>query len=190
MNRNATAPLYTPLKRGLKQMGYRVVPVPIMWNYKTISNYVDTFVPIYERKKGEHNTILGHSLAAMAAFVAAPMVKPDRLILASLSSYFKEDLPNYHRPFGKWKHENKRRLADYQTLSANDLAQQVNKLRIPTTLVYGAYEKKMYPELVARVKKTGKSIRRATVHELPNAEHPMATSAYTTGLLNVIKRLN
>jgi pimeloyl-ACP methyl ester carboxylesterase len=188
--RTAASPEFAALREGLRQYYKKVVPVDISWNRKTVSSFADTFADVYERHKGKHNTVLGNSLGAMAAFVSAPVLHPDQLLLASLSAFFKEDLVQYssvdlrRRPFA-----GKRRLKDFKHLSAKALAKEINVLDIPITLFFGEHEKKRHPELVARVKETARDVHRATLIELPNTGHSMRRPDYTTALLREIGKM-
>lgn len=188
--RTAESPAFAYLRKDLSKYYDRVVPLGTSWRYKTVSQMAHTFSELYEREKSEYNAILGNSLGAMTALIVAPTVKPERLWLASLSAFFKEDLPAYGKDLGPnvrpWL--NQRRLEDFQKLSATELAGKVSKLDIPTTLFYGELEKDAHPELVARVKTTAREIKNATLVELIGASHSMREKSYTDPLLREIKK--
>ncbi len=169
----------------LSAKGYRVVPVKVTWNRKTVSGFVEAFRAVYAREKGGYNVIMGGSLGAMVALVSAPQAAPDELILCSLSAFFGEDLGKYdeaylNRRFGH------RRVSDFKGLSAGELASQINGLSIKATLFYGQKEKELHPRLVARVKQTASELKNARLIEIPGAGHRMYEPEYVEGLRQVI----
>lgn len=178
---------FQQVRDAVASKGYRIVPVPITWNRKTISQFVEQFVAVYEKEKSEHDTVIGGSLGAMAAFVAAPYFKPNELILCSLSPFFKEDIAAYDAAYvnscRKWFGE--RRWRDCQNISADQVADQVKKTATKTTMLYGELEKELYPQLVSRVKATATRLS-ARLVEVPNCGHKMRTPEYIAGLRDVL----
>jgi pimeloyl-ACP methyl ester carboxylesterase len=165
----------------LRAKGYRVVPVTVSWNRTVMSDFVEQFVRFYHQHKGSYNVVIGNSFGAYAAFMAAPRLKPDEIVLCSLSPYFTEDLHQYKdsyviRLFGK------RRLKDFKTISANKIASEINKKHIKATLLYGQKEQRYYPNLVARVKQTAAQLNNSKLIEVPGAGHSMRGPAYIKGL--------
>jgi hypothetical protein len=179
---------YAGLRDMLASKGYEVVPVEILWNRTTMSEFVDKFVEFYERHKGAYNVVLGSSFGAMAAFISAPRTKPDQLILCSLSPFFKEDLAkaNAQQQRQVLRMVGKRRLANFKTLSADDIAMQVNATNTPALMLYGEEEKTAVPHLVVRVKDTAAKLNTASLHEIPGAPHSMRHPAYTAGIAKVL----
>lgn len=124
----------------------------------------------------------------MAAFVAAPRIRPDELVLCSLSAFFTEDLSTYSKEqaqhYRKWLGE--RRWRDCQSLSANEIADQIKEVGIKTNILYGELENDMYPQLVSRVKDTAAKLD-AHLVEIPNCGHKMRTPEYIAGLCDVVR---
>lgn len=187
LGRTAASENYAELRDMLAGKGYHVVPVDIFWNRTVMSDFVDKFVALYQQKKGTHNIVIGNSFGAMAAFIAAPQVKPDKLVLCSLSPFFQEDLRNIpDEEVLRMIMIGKRRLADFRTISANDIAAQVNAANIPAVLLYGKKEQAKYPHLVARVKDTARQLEDAQLIQIPGAAHKMREPHYLAGLQKVV----
>ncbi len=177
MNRSAEDAKYSDLRGAIASKGYRVVPVPFFWNYKTVAQYVEKFIPFYDKHKSEHNTIIGNSYGAMVAFLAAPKLKPDKILLCSLSPFFKEDqdkttLKYRLRRFGK------RREKAMGSLSATQTAKAINQTNTKIIMLYGEQEKTLYPELVQRASHTNKELENARLIEIAGAPHSFNDPAY------------
>jgi len=185
-NSTAADANFKSLRDMLSEHDYRVLPAPMMWNGQTLTSYVAKFVQFYELEKGTQNMLMGGSFGAMASFIAAPLVKPDHLVLCSLSAFFREDLSNYDKQylinmFGS------RRAEDLRTHSAPAIASQVMQAKVNTTMVYGEKEKVMYPHLVARVRDTAAALHTSPI-ELSGAGHKMREPEYVAGLKSVLTR--
>lgn len=181
MSISAADEKYEELRNAVASKGYKVIPVPFHWNYTTVSEYVDKFIPFYEENKGTHNTVVGNSYGAMVAFLSAPIVQPDRVLCCSLSPYFKEDWGKTTEEY-RVKRFGKRRNNAQKYLSAKETAREINRRKIPLVLLYGEQEKELYPELVARIKETANDLNDCEVVEVPDAPHPFRDPAYIKGI--------
>lgn len=180
----AADPEFDDLRRMLGSKGYNVVPVPLMWDGQTLTSYVTQLAAFYQANKSTHNTLMGGSLGAMASFIAAPFLRPDALVLCSLSAFFSEDLHLYGSQelasrFGPAC------AGDLRLHSATAIAGQVLRLGITTTLLYGELEKTIFPNLVNRVYETAAALGTVPV-EIPGAAHKMREPAYVAGLSQVL----
>lgn len=187
MNRTAADKKYDDLRKAIVSKGNKVVPVPFAWNHTTVAQYVDKFVDFYNRHKSNQNIIVGNSYGAMVAFLAAPKVKPDRIILCSLSPYFKEDKDKTTEKY-RIKKFGKRRNKAMKQLSAEQTANEINKTNIRVTLLYGEQEKIHVPFLVERVKSTARDLENAELIEVPDASHPFHGPAYIKGIKSVLTK--
>lgn len=185
MNQCAADPKYAPLREAVAAQDYNVVPVPFTWNHKTIEQYVELFVDFYEKNKGDYNVVIGNSYGAMVAFLSAPKVRPNRLLLCSLSPFFKEDASKTTLEF-RLAWFGKRREAAMQSLSAKETAKLLNQTNIDVTLLYGEQEKEMYPHLVERVKDTARDLKAAQLVEVAGAPHSSRDPAYIKGIAAVL----
>ena len=144
-----TAKNFVWLKEFLAGRGFKVIVIPVRWNYRTMPDWVKEFIAVYDTNKTDANYILGFSYGAVIAFLAANTVKPEKIFLCSLSSDFKEDIPSMK----KWikNYIGKRRIAEATKISAKDYA---SKLEIPSVVFYGEAEGRQYPQLKIRCEET------------------------------------
>ena len=181
MNITAADPKYATLRKHIAAKGYRVVPVPFTWNHRTVPQYVDLFVKFYEKNKGEYNLLVGNSYGAMVSFLAAPKIKPDHILLCSLSPFFAEDKDKTAVTY-RIKRFGKRREQAMKQLSATKTATAVNRTGTRVTLLYGEKEKEMYPELVERVKSTARALNDNILIEVADAPHSFRDPCYIRGI--------
>ena len=174
---------YSHIRGLIHDAGYDPVPVPWMWNYKTMSQYSDEFVRFFLENKGSYNVIIGHSFGAAAAFVSASRCRPDQLILCSLSAYFQEDLPKYNKRDWIYTHMGKRRHQDFETLSAKKIAEEIVAKRIHTRLMCGWLEEQVFPHLYERVIETSEGLNIKPIL-IPDADHTIHSPQY----MNAIKK--
>lgn len=168
-----TAKDFVWLKEFLADRGFKVVIVPIKWNYRTMSDWVEEFIAIYNANKTEDNYILGFSYGAVIAFLSANTVKPKKILLCSLSSDFKEDIPSMQ----KWirNYVGKKRMAEMCKISAVDTAK---KLKIPSVVFYGDVEGRRYPQLKIRCEETTKIACNSKLVIVKDAPHDIAHPNY------------
>lgn len=186
LNRTAAHNQYKDLRNAISAKGYEAVPVDIDWKYRTMSRFVKEFKELYREQAGEYNIIIGNSFGAMAAMIVAPELRPDKIILCSLSPFFQEDIPRFQPPEKLTNWFGQRRVSDFRTISAKAIANQINKTNVVTILFYGEHEKKMYKKLVERVISTAKDLKDAQISEIPNAPHSFHDQDYTRAITEVI----
>ena len=159
-------PQYKWMKSFFERHVFRVRPVPILWNYRVMSDYVDEFEKYYRKHKTAKNYVLGFSFGAMIAFISAQKILPDKLYLCSLSPYFKEDLhtlkPYWERLIGS------HRLQDFQKFTAKKIGKA---LTVTTTIFYGEREAKKYPQIKVRCRETARYIKNANLVVVEDAPH-------------------
>lgn len=154
----AADPDYSHIRDLIYDAGYEPVPVPWMWNYKTMSQYSNEFVKFFLENKGSYNAVIGHSFGAVAAFVSASRCLPDQLILCSLSAYFQEDLPKYNKSDWIYNRMGKRRHQDFKSLCAKTIAEEIEAKNINTKVMCGELERQVFPRLYERVLETSKDL--------------------------------
>lgn len=175
-------PAYSKIAGYFKHNGIRPVIVEIDWKYKSMSEYVEQFQQIYLKTKLSGNVyFFGFSYGAMIAFVSSVRLKPKAQILCSLSPFFKEDI----RDMREWwkKATGKKRLADLQRISFNDLAKQVSS---KTILLAGAKEVK---EVAKRVGEANRRIRNSRVAIVFGAKHSVQQKEYLAEIKKTIDGL-
>ncbi len=147
---------YPRIIRIMESAGFKVIPIKINWKHKVMSDYVKQFEEQYgsTHNRGNEVYILGFSFGAMVAFIAAAtFAEPHALFLCSLSPYFKEDLNHIEK---SWKKDiGKKRVADFEKLSFNNLADQIT---CKTYLLAGTKETDKYPDLKRRIEEANQKV--------------------------------
>lgn len=173
---------YDKLKKYFEQKGFRVIVVPITWRWKVMSDYVKQFEQIYTKNRGNENIVLGFSFGAMIALISAKNLQPDRLILCSLSPYFKED----HKDLKWWWKGvvGVNRMTDFKKYSANALAKQV---KAPTMMFYGSVEGIKHPMMKKRIVAVAKLIPGTKVIVVSEAPHDIGHPEYFKAICEHVK---
>ena len=176
---------YELLAKGLKSKNYNVVPVGIKWRRKTPSEYVKEFEAFYKKHKAKESIVIGNSFGAVIAFLSAASLKPNVIYLCSLSPFFKEDKGKFPDKYVV-NHFGKRRAEDLWSYSANKIADDINKTKVKTFVLYGQKEHKTSPNLVARAKDTAKRVKDSSLTEIPNAPHDLEDKVYSSALVSML----
>ena|ERR1017187_1919598 len=164
-----------------RQHGYEPEFLPITWKYRTISQWVEEIEHKLSKSDIQDSLLSGFSFGAMIALAVAAKTSPKTLLLFSLSPYFKEDMPLPHS-HAVWT--GKRRVADFQKLSFDQLAQQIH---CPTTFFLGSIEKEKYGDKrssEARGKINGSKLVIAT-----GAGHDITHPGYQAAIKRALERL-
>jgi len=164
---------YTSLKKFFERKGYCVKLVPITWNYRTMTDYIQQFEDFYSKHKTEKNHVLGFSYGAVIAFSSAEKLGVDRLYLCSLSPDFCEDVTDIQ----EWmkKYIGVRRLKDCLGRSGRELAK---RLSVPTVILYGDKEAIDFPKIKIRAIETKELAKNVKVIEVEGAPHDISFPAY------------
>jgi len=161
----------------VKNRGWKIVKVPVVWNYNTLSTNAKNFIDFYNAHKTEENQILGFSYGAVITLLVASILSPDKIYLCSLSPDFKEDekeMPKWLRTYIGIK-----RQKDVLTRSAIVLAK---KLLVPTAIFYGELEGVEYPPLRRRSEDTFKYAKNSTLVVIPYSQHKIDSVEYMDAL--------
>lgn len=161
--------------------GYLVKTVPITWNYKTVSDYIDEFESFYSKHKSEDNYLFGFSYGAVIAFSCAEKLRPKKIHLCSLSPDFKEDVKGIE----DWiqKYIGKRRLEDCKKRSGVRIAKS---LTIPTVIFYGEKEVAEFPQMKKRILETERLAKNVKVIAVKEAPHDISFPAYQNAIIKII----
>ena len=175
----ATDTMFVWLRKFLTEKGFDVVLVPITWERRVMSNYIEEFEEIFNKNKGNENYILGFSYGSVITFAIAEKLKPKKIFLCSLSPDFKEDLKNEKQ----WilNYIGKKRTVDALTRSGIALARS---LTIPSVVFYGEKEGKQYPKLKKRCGETVRLAKNARLVVVKDSPHNLAHPEY----INAIKQ--
>ncbi|MCW1908310.1 MAG: alpha/beta hydrolase [Candidatus Saccharibacteria bacterium] len=183
----ARHPMFQPLKNDLEHLGYTFIPVDISWKQMTHSRYIKQFVAQYSHLKSESNIVIGNSFGAVVALLAADIFKPDRLVLCSLSPFFKESLSNrttYDYAVGRF---GKRRVEDLKKYSIKEIASVMNLSATKIDFLYGEYEKEEYPLLVDFTQKYNELFLNSGTSEVKSAPHSLKNPYYQKFVVELLK---
>lgn len=180
----ATGKGFTWLRQYLQKKNFNVIPVPINWPRRVMSDYIEDFKSCYQKNKSQPNYILGFSYGAVIAFSTASELNPDKIFLCSLSPDFKEDL-SAMKPDMK-KYIGRKRLKDSSSRSGKKIAQE---LKVPSIIFYGEKEGKQYPQLKLRCEETVKLAKDSKLVVVQKSPHKIDTPAYVKSIKNELENL-
>lgn len=178
----------------LKQRGYNKIanffeerdiePIHVKIDWKKtsperFSDYAKQFVDLYKKPKGVKVYILGFSYGATIAFLTAAKLKPDALILCSLSPYFKEDLGDLKASWVRWFRKNFIE-SDYS------FAKLAPKVKSPTYLIVGDKEDKA---CLVRARDAKKKLPDSSLSIAKGAEHKIGQEEYLVAVKRVISKI-
>ena len=174
-------PAYRKIASFFRLRGIKPISIDIKWKYRTMIDYVGEFMGKY-KEFDDNNEIyfLGFSLGAMISFISAVELKPNKIILCSLSPWFKENLPDIPK---KWKRNFKRRVDVFKELSFNEIS---NKINSKVILLVGDKER---PLAIKRAKDAHRRLRGSKLIMIKGAEHDIGQKEYLKTLEKVISKL-
>lgn len=172
------------LERFLKGRGFTVVKVPITWERRTMSDYVEDFIEVYKKHQTKENYVLGFSYGAVIALLSANAVKPNKIYLCSLSPDFKEDV-SVMMPWLK-KYVGKRRIAYSLKTSGKDAAKN---LKVPSVVFYGEAEAEHYPQTKVRCEETSRLAARSKLVVVEESPHRIDFPAYQAAIIKEVRGL-
>lgn len=153
--------------------------IRIGWKNRTVSSYIKNVLKIISPARFTY--VLGFSMGAMVAAIAASQIKIDQLFLCSLSPYFKDDLSHLtqedQRTLGK------RRVSDFKKYSFPAIAQRI---RCSTTIFEGSGELSV---LRKRCEIASHEIQNAKLIQISNAGHSISNPHYRDAIASAIQQL-
>lgn len=172
------------LRDYLKKKGFNVIPVPIKWSRRVMSDYISDFRKCYLKNKTDINYVLGFSYGAIVTLTTANELQPDKIFLCSLSPEFSEDIG----PMKSWhkKLVGKRRLIDSNTRSGKKLARE---LMVPSVVCYGEKEGKQYPQLKIRCEETVHLAKNSKLVVVPKSPHQLDNPEYVKKIIEQLDLL-
>ncbi len=178
---------YDYLANGLQKLGYEIVRVDINWKRKDHDRYVGELAKVFTANSGETNILIGNSFGALAALLFAAKRPINRLVLCSLSPFFKETLSSEsgmkyaEHKFGRFRADN---LAQY---SIKDISSAVNSSGSQVDFIYGELEKQSVPFLVDFTKEVAPLFNDSKIYEASSAPHSLSNVCYQEAVLNLLK---
>lgn len=141
---------------------------------------------VEQSRAGKYDGILiGHSLGALAALSVVDAMPVRHLVLCSPSALFSEDISTNVNP-ATIQRIGEKRAHELMGFSANEAASSVSQLGIPTTVLFGEKERKLYPQLVARSEQLAATIVGAELVEIAGAAHFIGENPYAYELARVV----
>lgn len=129
--------------------------------------------------------LIGHSLGALAALSIVDTMPVRHLILCSPSALFAEDIhSNFDPAVGRRIGE--KRVQELASFSAAEAVTSVNRLGIPTTVLFGERERDLHPQVVSRSEKLAARIADAALIEVAGAAHFIGENPYALELARVV----
>jgi pimeloyl-ACP methyl ester carboxylesterase len=132
--------------------------------------------------------LIGHSLGALAALSVVDAMPVRHLILCSPSALFAEDIRSNLNPLVS-RRIGEKRVQELASFSAAEAVSSVNRLGIPTTVLFGERERELHPQLVARSGKLAARIAGATLVEVAGAAHFIGENPYALELARVVSNI-
>ena len=155
-----------------ESLGYEPHFVPVKWKYRTIDNWVKEVESKIPQKELENSLLSGFSFGSIIALSLAAKTNPKKLLLFSLSPYFKEDFPLPEK-YAEWA--GKRRIENFKKISMNELA---SKISCPTIIFIGKEEIEKYKDMDSRSSKAHKRIRHSKLIVVKDADHDVGHPNY------------
>jgi len=85
---------YTMLKKELGGLGYKIIFHTPKWKRNTVQKWLSDFDKFFQKYKKRKPIVLGFSFGAYVALLSATKFIFSKLILCSLSPYFKDNIKN------------------------------------------------------------------------------------------------
>lgn len=172
---------YKRLVAFLRGKGLVVVPVPIHWQNRTLSQNAQEFVSFYHAHKSKENYILGFSFGAVIALMTANETKPQGLYLCSTSPIFAEDLASM--PSWLKRYMGTRRLAHAASISYKKLSKNI---KARSVVFFGEREAAEMPSIKLRSMAIARSIKGSRVVVATGASHAINSSEYLAAIMSEV----
>ncbi len=175
-------PVYKRIAKAFAERGIEPVQITIDWHHQKpakFSDYVKQFLQQRKKVKNAEVYVLGFSFGAMIAFLSAARIKPDVLILCSLSPYFLEDHKKLKPDWLKWWQKS---IADSDYLFS-DLAPGITA---KTYLIVGDQESQ---SCLTRARQAKKQIANSKLIYARGAKHRMRQKEYFKTVKDLISKI-
>ena len=159
-----------------KKLGYEPHFVPIKWKYRTIDDWIEQVNSKVPKRDIQNSLLSGFSFGSMIALGVAAKNNPEKLLLFSLSPYFKEDRP-FPAKYLKW--HGKRRIANFRKYSMDELAKQII---CPTMIFIGDKEIRKYSNMQKRFLEAHKQITGSKKLIVQGAGHDVGDPLYVKAI--------
>jgi pimeloyl-ACP methyl ester carboxylesterase len=172
------------LKDRMAEHDVTLYGVPEGWNGHGVRSLGERVVEQYQHYEYD-GILIGHSLGALAALSTVDAMPVRHLVLCSPSALFAEDISSNFDPL-VGRRIGEKRAEELASFSAADAVSSVNRLGIPTTVLFGERERKLHPQVVARSGKLAAGIAGATLVEVAGAAHFIGEDSYAREMARVV----
>lgn len=178
------SPSLDALKESMMGQGILLHGVTDGWGENSVQGFGQRAVE--QSRQCEFDGILiGHSLGALAALSVVDAISLRHLVLCSPSALFSEDIeanlnPEIAERIGK------KRVQELSGFSAAKATSLVNRMAIPTTVMFGEKERERNPSLVARCGQLAAGIIGAELIEVTGAGHSIGDNPYADDVARVV----
>ena len=173
---------YAAVLKMYKSLGYEPHFVPVNWNYRTIDDWIEQVEAEIPPKEIQNSLLSGFSFGSMIALGLAAKTNPEKLLLFSLSPYFKEDFPLAHE-YTKWA--GKRRVKTFKSFSMNVLAEKVNS---PTMIFIGKKEIDKYKDMEIRSRTAHQKLGKSELIVVSDVGHDVSDPKYIEAIRGTLQR--
>ena len=172
---------YQRVIKVFRKRGFIVNPITISWNHRVMTDYIAEFLEQLAHKENDEVYVFGFSFGAMIAFITAESINPKKIILGSLSPFFKEDLSYLKKSWRKYV--GKKRLADFKNFSFNKI---VRNIKCDVELFVGQKEDKL---LIKRARLALGKIQKSNLCVVDGARHNIKREEYFKAVENIILKM-
>lgn len=183
-DRTFADPSLDALKDAMAEYNVQLYGVTDGWSDRGVRSFGERAIEQY-RDNPYDGIVIGHSLGALAALSVVDDMPMQHLILCSPSALFAEDIRSNLDPLISQRIGEKR-MHELASFSAAEAVSSINRLGIPTTILFGEKERELHPLLVVRSGKLAARIAGATLVEVPGAAHSVGERPYALELARVV----
>ena len=183
-DRTFTDPSLDLLKDTMAEHDVVLYGVPDGWKEHGVLSLGERVIEQHQHHEYD-GILIGHSLGALAALSAINAMPVRHLVLCSPSGLFAEDIRSNLDPLVGHRIGEKR-VQELASFTAAEAVSTVNRLGIPTTVLFGERERELHPQVVARSGKLAARIIGATLVEVAGAAHFIGENPYAIELARVV----
>lgn len=176
---------YSTVKKELKNK-YNVIYSNVNWKNSTIIDWSEKFSQQYLKSKADKNIVAAFSYGSMLALNTAINLKPDKLILCSLSPFFSEFLQ--FLPKNWIKTESKKRLKAFKDISFKEISSQIDFQKTEIYLLFGEKELTMWPSMEKALSEYKNFLNPKQVIIVSKAKHRLDNN-YQQELIKLLQNL-
>lgn len=181
------SPGLEPLREAMCTQGVALHGVRDAWGEHGVQDF--GLLAVEQSRQCDYDGILiGHSLGALAALKVIHKVPVRHLVLCSASALFAVDIHENVNPAVAARIGDAR-VQELSEFPAADATAIVNRLDIPTTIMFGEKVHETSPYLVARCRQLAADIVHSELVEVSGAGHKIGCDPYASKLAQVVSNI-